>query len=413
MDSPWAGYKDLLPPAASYKLTDRRSIEAEMLICKNTQTETYLDQMRTLFEFLDQTWEHFCEKDLSTHICNGNGEVMENVETSFAMLLKSAHWVPAVECTVGENAVLTFETKPLKADSLFFQNENTRKLLASHVPYLDAKVSSTSSFAQFLGIKLNVTVSLLKDLLVSWCQREGEMVDEPTSFTTSVNHIKAVYHYLYDHLPPKQFQDLFNEHPAIFVTDEDVTDHNIPVTGRFLARHEVRWSDPSGLFVKYKLNLDNLDHEQAIQKPELASLYGDMSEIFLKAMAVEPKPSLESYTQLMLIISASATGTGCLMDMLRIVTVLGLELMECRQAGQTDVSLQIRNIKLLMGTKKCLIEKQRHIWLSLIDRPLIADDPQLEKMFRNHDGVYFVECGERFGNRVMTQLSSGKFAGRT
>ena len=159
------------------------------------------------------------------------------------------------------------------------------------------------------------------------------------------------------------------------------------------------------------MNVDSLDHEHLSRKPELAPLYEDMADIFIKIMAIEQRPSLEAYTQLMLIISTSINGAADVTDMLTIVSILGHEIIECQQTMQDSLDLHLRKIKLLMGDKKCLLEKRTHAWISLNDRPMIADNPQLEKMFRHYEQVHFIECGERFGNQMILQSSSGKFTG--
>ena len=241
MHSPWACYEELILDTAVYRLTDVRSVEVEMLICKNAHPESYLDQMRMLFEILDKNCENFrMQNNLTTQLCDNEGQVIISVDTSFVLLLKSACWIPAITCSVGDKAVLIYETKAMDPQSLYIQSDQMKKLIGNHVPYVDAKMSTPSTFAQFLGIQSEVTVDLVRDLLTSWCQREDGQLDEPASFTTSLNHMKAVYQYLYDNLAPKQFHDLVYEHPVIFVCEQTPHDVEAPAERIFLARHEVR-----------------------------------------------------------------------------------------------------------------------------------------------------------------------------
>ena len=75
----------------------------------------------------------------------------------------------------------------------------------------------------------------MKDCLIKWSAREEENPDV-TRFITPLRHIKDVYKYLQDNLPPKQLQDLLHEHSAIFYpcTPEAASNPECPVEGKFL-----------------------------------------------------------------------------------------------------------------------------------------------------------------------------------
>ena len=76
----------------------------------------------------------------------------------------------------------------------------------------------------------------MKDCLIKWSAREKESPDEPTRFITTLRHIKDVYKYLQENLPPKQLQDLLHDHSAIFYpcSPEAASNPECLVEGKFV-----------------------------------------------------------------------------------------------------------------------------------------------------------------------------------
>ena len=53
-----------------------------------------------------------------------------------------------------------------------------------------------------------------------------------------------------------------------------------------------------------------------------------------------------------------------------------------------------------------MIPTKRNRWIALNDQPMIADDRQMEQMWKEKSGVHFVDLGEKTGfasrNKGMT-----------
>ena len=64
-----------------------------------------------------------------------------------------------------------------------------------------------------------------------------------------------------EELTGKAAQDVFHNHPAIFVpvlpSNDCAWSKNKVLVGKMMAREEVWWHDPTGLFTKYRQSLQN------------------------------------------------------------------------------------------------------------------------------------------------------------
>ena len=119
-------------------------------------------------------------------MCDGDGNFIRDVDSSFAVNLKSLAWVPGIQtqCTADPNGTCPFycyevcsicnckvkdvERKILSstagqviwhrenvrdvAEKMFIQTPIMEKMLAHHVTYLDARMSPQSEFGTFLRI---------------------------------------------------------------------------------------------------------------------------------------------------------------------------------------------------------------------------------------------------------------------
>ena len=78
-----------------------------------------------------------------------------------------------------------------------------KRLLAHTAYYLAVSISNNSSFSRFLHIKSRVETSVVRDALVEWGKRDPSKPGEAATFCSSLAHLKQVYIYLYENLPPK------------------------------------------------------------------------------------------------------------------------------------------------------------------------------------------------------------------
>ena len=191
----------MLPAADEYKISDYESIELEALLrsCSGAtsgpSSESMHRQMRTLFELIDDQWDVKYAKYAVTQIADGNGHVLRrDVDTTFAILLKSSPWLPSCVMRVatdGGKFSVTLCHETMRGSDLFVRVPEISHLLGDHVPYLEAQTSTKSTLASFLGIQNSIKVEFVVGLLQGWCERTT--AGEPRQFRTSKQHIQAIY----------------------------------------------------------------------------------------------------------------------------------------------------------------------------------------------------------------------------
>lgn len=336
-----------------------------------------MDQMKCLFELLDANWDSYYKRLAVTQITNSQGVPLKEVATSFGDLLLSLQWIPSRFEKICQLA---------KGCDLFVSTQETEKLMAFHVSYIIPKVLGKSSFAQHLGIKHAIGVEFVASQLMKWSARCENEFQKPTLFDSSLNHLRYVYDYLADNLPRKRIQELF-DHPVIFYPGMTPKEK-----GRFLMKHEVRWSDPSGLFEKYREDLLPEEGSSNAFRVTIDFLYHEQRLLFLDIARVQFKPDVGDYIELLIQISSMMPLQRVLPDVLVIYSLVGRELME---AGERSSDMMKEKLIALMKQSKAIPGKNG-CWIGLDNKTMIADDKQLEKLFSTSE-VDFVECGEKFG----------------
>nr|KAG5712633.1 hypothetical protein BaRGS_029688 [Batillaria attramentaria] len=333
-NSPWAPLKDMLPATeVSYTIQDFVCEEFQQLVSNNTHESTRLQQMTVLFSLLDMAWESHYSRYISAQLLSGDGKTVlkETIPSSFAIALQSLPWVPGVETTVtkvGDAAKLDEKESLLAPSALYIPDPQIKRLLAHTVPYLAVRPSSShGTFTRFLSIKSSVEKTVVRDALIDWGKRAADTPKEAATFCSTLSHLKQVYRYLFDYLPPKQ------------------------VVGRMLGRDEVWWQDTSGLFLKYRPTLLEFRSPLADRYPE--GLLTDTLTVYAKIgrdLSTSHPPNT-------------------------------LEFMQQQE--------QAKKVTEMLQKKKVLATKEQ-AWVSPDDKPMLADNTEFEKMFADKPGVHFL-----------------------
>lgn len=304
------------------------------------------------------------------------------------MMLKKLAWLPA---TVSEGTG-QYARRLEVGSRLFVKSHDALRLLAGHVPYLLPDPLPRSTLATFLGIQRTISVDFTATLLKSWCQR-GRSLTTPVTFKTSLQHIKAVYNYLDQHMSKHQLEELLHNNPVIFYTclSHGVQSASV-VEGKFLYWSEVMWADETGLFEKYRDSLLNADPVSAkLYRYPLRAVYPDMEEFFTQTVRIMRNPGIAELVQLLSHISTTSVVPKALPDVLLIFSLIGRTLL-----ARSEVDEGLRSLLEWLKTDK-VIPGKNGSWLSLDCHPMIADDRNLEKMFPADAAVFFVDCGEKLG----------------
>ncbi|KAJ8302744.1 hypothetical protein KUTeg_019140 [Tegillarca granosa] len=411
-DTPWAPLAEMWGTISegSY-IQDQSCSELHDLITQNKYPATYQEQMALLFQLLDKEWDEKYSRFQMCRLCDRDGRTVRDVDSSFCIYLRTLSWLPARQTEVvreSNGAVSWTETLTLMQPSCLYRNSPEVQAYLSHtVPYLEALISQSSTFCNFLGVKNSVSIDEIKKNLIKWSLREKP--DIPTIFCALPSHIESVYKYLYENLPPKQLQELLHDNPIIFVPiPTNGVSYNpinaghfskVPnvIAGKMLSRNEVWWEDNTDLFSKYKNLLDEY-HANIGKKHTLTNLYKQefLKRMFLDGGRVSPEPSMAEYGELLVLMGSDLqlSERSVLVDALRLYAKIGQKLSQHEGADeQTSRMIMETNKKELLSLikKKKIIVTKLQKWVGIDDHPMIPDNKEFEKIFEKKDGVHFIE----------------------
>ena len=354
-------------------MKDYYSPELEALIKhnKNETDNSYAVQMKNLCTVLDQMWEGRFRQYCTTQVLDKDGKALCETETSFSLLLHTAAWLPAVQSRsvpeVNGSVRIVEEIVLMQPSALYIRSEAVEKYLSNKVLYVAVKLSM-NSFYQFLGLKNSITIETVKNYLLKWCSRDK--AEEPASFCTSLNHMKNIYIYLSEELKRHEFQDLFREKPVYFVPDivaKSPQNESIEVPGKMLNRNEIWLEDPTRLFDKHRLLLEEF-HSDICRKRTILLFYRDRSdivELFKQEGRLDIAPKVEEYMELLNLLCETTTPkeSATFSDILCIFTAIG-HAMVTPPFGMPDEQTAQMTLDSLKQMVKRKMEKQKVINLT-------------------------------------------------
>lgn len=311
LSSPWSSDVELLPASPDYVIVDHVSAELAQLQ-SNERRATFFKEMRTLFQLIEANFDESFRAVTSASIQNGDGVVLRSVDSTFGMCLKLMPWLPAVRRMYSTSPPHQPQDFPcvLPAGQVYVRSPVVEELLAHRVPSLACPLSASSSFAEFMKLKRNVTVEAVKEMLVEYSKSSAEEMasNAQHEVIASRSHIKRVYKFLSDHLSPKDLQELFESHPVIFhsrATSTESRFHDV-TRGVFLCRDQTWWKDPSGLFGKYRKQLLGPETRELFRS-ELWFEYRehDLLDMFVRVGRVPIGPDFNSFAKLLVEIARS------------------------------------------------------------------------------------------------------------
>ena len=365
-------------------MKDFYSPELEALIIhnKNMGSDKYTVQMRSLCTQLDQMWEGRFTRYCTTQVLDKDGRALRETETSFSLLLHTTAWLPAVQSRsvpeINGSVRLEEEIIMMQPSALYIRSEAVEKYLSNKVLYLDVKLSM-NSFYQFLGLKNSITIETMKAYLLQWSARDQvdktpDKKEEPAKFCTSLRHMKNLYMYLSNELKRQEFQDLLRDKPVYFVPDRVAgklsQDESIKVSGKMLNRNEIWLEDPTGLFDKHRLLLEEF-HSDICRRRTILLFYRDkpdIVELFKQEGRLDIAPKVEEYLELLKILCTTTTpkDNATFADVLCIFSVIG-HAMVTPPIGMPDEQTAQMALDSLKQMVKRKVEKPKVTGLGEID----------------------------------------------
>lgn len=419
MDTPWAPLRDMWPDSSTgYSIADFSCQEFTDLVTKNKYPDHHKEQMKTLFEVLDRDWDAKYSKYQNVQVKDGNGQVLREAESSFCINLTSLKWIPGLQLSLeeipGMGLRMQEQVVTMQPSLLYVQAPKLQQVLGHTVYYLAVTSSPQSSFTKYLRIKTTMEISTVKDMLIEWGKRD-EGSDSPRRFRSCLAHLKAVYRYLGDNLGGKDHQDLYHNNPVIFVPevrDKDGNDQNF-IEGVMLTRDEVWWTDRSGLFDKYHDLLVDY-HSDLAKRYFICHLYQDLVDQFTRGARIEMGPCLKDFADLLLLMATvnSPSNKIVFSDALTIFAMIGRKALQVKQEQASVGELPLLKQQVESAMKKLKKQKifptKKDIWVSVDDNPMIADNPELEKMFAEETNVHFLQLDEQRNPGSRRKMKRGR-----
>uniref|UniRef100_A0A9J7XJU2 Wu:fj29h11 n=1 Tax=Cyprinus carpio carpio TaxID=630221 RepID=A0A9J7XJU2_CYPCA len=387
--SPWAEESKLWsrPADGPYVIEDQHCAEFHTLATADHLTaDSKLQQRQALISLLDKNWDtgEKYSQYLRVQVCDSQGRSVREVRSSFYHHLTQLSWVPARRPPWDESRPVSY----LQPNSVYIFSAEVHQLLGSHVDYAHGILIENSYF------KLHtVHVKDMIGYLKRWCVKVSENPSEDpegADFTTTVNHIHTVYRYLSAECTSTELRDLFQHAPAVFIEYDREDDW---CSGRFYHLKEVCWSDPTGMFHRYKELIRRAD--SGIQEPRvLAPFYNHLEDMkkFFKSLSVEPSPSMKKYVSLLeAVCEASPLATGDVVQDVSVIFAKLADICKFRVHGDQDQDTQLNPVYCSslkdMVSRKRVFPTKTSGWVTLACKPMIADSANLEKIFKSHGSV--------------------------
>ncbi|XP_046709697.1 protein NO VEIN-like isoform X1 [Silurus meridionalis] len=386
--SPWAAEAEMWPKTSDqhYIIEDQQCEELHSLITADQlPPDIKLQQRQALVNLLENKWdtgEKYAQY-LSAQVLDSQGRTLRDTKSSFYFHLTQLTWVPAFKPTHDEKQLVEY----LRPNRVYLFSDKVHKLLGSHVYYANL---DPSEFSRAIGMRHTVQVDELVMYLKRWCTKESDGELEGADFITTVQHIHSVYCYLQAECSITQLRELFQHSPAVFIEYDRKDEWS---SGRFYHLKDVCWRDPTEMFLRYKELIRRPDSR--VQEPKLlAPFYSkllQMEELF-KSLNVEPSPSMKQYVDLLeAICESSPLPAG---EVLQDISIIFARLAEkCKRATHLEqdqdfeLNQQYCNSLKAMVSRLKVFPTKTQAWVTLARKPMIPDNPNLEKIFKSHSEV--------------------------
>ncbi|KAI4801184.1 hypothetical protein KUCAC02_000109 [Chaenocephalus aceratus] len=424
--SPWSVESAMWhqKPGEGFVLDDHPCEEFRALATAQLPEHLLLQQRTALMKLLATNWDtgHRYSQYIKAQVLGSDGHPVKSTKSSFYHFLCNLEWVPAYRPLEGDQQ----DRKYLRPNSVYLASREVIGLLGTHVCYVEM---DPSEFSRTLGMRQSISEDDLINYLKKWCvkdQEDGQDL-EGADFTSTVEHIHNVYSYLHEHCNQYKLKELFQHNPAVFMEHKR---NDGWCSGRFYHLKDVCWSDPTGMFQRYRPLTQGPD--SPVQQPNvLGPFYSPlegMKPFFTRLLNVDLSPNMKQYVGLLEVICSSSPIPTA--EVLQDVSVLYARLAQsCKMQVSSDPEntpqSQLNHgycstLKGMVSDKRvfpprrtagsvcstCL--QQRRRWLpgprpgSLV-RQLRVNEPTTTSSFNEGDRLLFLEiCGIRPLSRCVT-----------
>ena len=419
---------------------------------QNGFTNKLGDELANLFRIIEENWEQssYTGKPLSSFkyvsvnivSLNKSNQFVQSTRTPYTKenlceseyfkRLKSTNWI-LVECNRFQenkmNLELSSKINLEKPCNVFVKEQIFTRYYGLLVPYAcNQPNKNNSNLSKEIGFKFEFDKHDFMRTFEKWIRPEiDESISIYMSESVQVNFNASI-------LQMRNIYKLFNSYLNSFETDKDIYNHLnsmletkqaflfVPnemdtrtrhadfiekvLAGKFYSNDQVYWSDPNGLFNKYKST--NLKNAPILLEP----IYGDkMRQTFVESFGLNETPNLIDYINLLdHIASLAATNSSkfTFNEILKdVYTLYEVIVDKCIEMSRVDfevnnfiddssISIEISDsvkIHLLEQIKyKWIIPCYNNKWLSLVSKnektgeliynnPILVDNTELAEKF--------------------------------
>ncbi|XP_034083344.1 protein NO VEIN isoform X4 [Gymnodraco acuticeps] len=391
--SPWSVESAMWhqKPGEGFVLDDYPCEEFQALATAQLPEHLLLQQRMALMKLLATNWDtgHRYSQYVKAQVLDSDGHPVKSTKSSFYHFLCNLEWVPAYRPLEGDQK----DRKYLRPNSVYLASREIIGLLGTHVCYVEM---DPSEFSRTLGMRQSISEDDLINYLKKWCvkdQEDGQDL-EGADFTSTVEHIHNVYSYLHEHCNQNKLKELFQHNPAVFMEHNKRNDGWC--SGRFYHLKDVCWSDPTGMFQRYRPLTQGPD-SPVLQPNVLGPFYNPlegMKPFFTRLLNVDLSPNMKQYVGLLEVICSSSPIPTA--EVLQDMSVLYARL---AQSCKIQVSSDPENtpqsqlnpgycstLKGMVSDKRVFPTKDNS-WVSLARKPMIADNREVEKIFKPYKQV--------------------------
>uniref|UniRef100_A0A3Q2Y8U5 Wu:fj29h11 n=1 Tax=Hippocampus comes TaxID=109280 RepID=A0A3Q2Y8U5_HIPCM len=372
--SPWSVESAMWQqtPGENCVLDDYPCEEFHALATAQLTAPCLLAQRKALLNLLATNWNtgHRYSQYLTAQVLDRDARPIRTTKSSFYHFLCRLKWMPAFRPQEGEKTEMTY----LCPNAIYLNAPEINNLLGTHVYYVNME---PSEFTKSLGKNLSCL-----------CGQSIGIGIEGAHFTSTVQHIHNIYSYLHTNCPQSSLKELFQHNPAVFIQLENRS--NDWCSGRFYHLREVCWSDPTHMFQRYRTLIrgaENPMEEPKVLAPFYSKLEG-MKDFFVRLLNVDGSPNMRQYVAVLEIIASSSPIPTA--EVLQDVSVLYATLGKTEGPHSMLDGNYSSTLKGMVSDKRVFPTKDKS-WVSLARKPMIADNKELEKIFKPRKEVCLLD----------------------
>ena len=346
---------------------------------------------------IDERWgdEYAQYAEEFVHVEDTNGHNLKETRSSFYLNLVTKPWMAST--AGGKDFHLPRD--------LFVRSELVYQLLENHVNYVAADLKS-SSFIETLRIRENVGVDGLINEMKKWsgCGCERMNGNQRKEFTTSVAHMSRVYFFLLEKMNQSGVERM-KIHEAFLKNEMIFVPHHPPSlqsAGFFYLKKDVCWTDPTEVSRKLLEEQDKMTTRPLLEMfYRSRSTQESLSAFFVDHIGVDATPNVGEYIEMASTVAEVSRfpSPSSLRDMLQIFATFGSKCVGRDHKNSMRLDQQI-DANMTAFLKQSLQDDQIRIfpttdkWVALSEKPLIADDKSLLKIFQKEKSVHFLDFGD-------------------